>query len=89
MAFDDGGRVRPRGMIHYGSIDGIDGPETARLLPGVVGDAGDAGDAVDGPGEDGGDTRPDVERESNPATDDSSRVRARGSVPTQDHNPWQ
>lgn len=83
MALDNEGRVRPRGMIHYGSIDGIDGPETARLLPGVVGDAGD------GPGEDGEDTRPDVERESSPATDDSSRVRVRGSVPTQDNNPWQ
>ncbi|KAG5982866.1 hypothetical protein E4U43_006360, partial [Claviceps pusilla] len=73
-------RPRPRGMIHYGTIDG---PEGARLLPGVVGEDGEAA-------EEGAATRAERasgEDEGQNARGDANGVTVQGGS-TQD-NPWQ
>ncbi|KAG5980522.1 hypothetical protein E4U55_003937 [Claviceps digitariae] len=76
-------RPRPKGMIHYGTIEG---PEGARLLPGVVGEEGEAG-------EEGGNSRP--ERSTEEGAEQNGRGVSNG-VPVQagqggstQENPWQ
>ncbi|KAG5939915.1 hypothetical protein E4U59_002783 [Claviceps monticola] len=78
---DGGSRARPRGLIHYGTIDE---PEGARLLPGVVGD--EEGEAS----EDTTNARRDVDGEeaAEPVPRGGSNgVPVQNGVSTQD-NPW-
>ncbi|KAG6041856.1 hypothetical protein E4U41_001016 [Claviceps citrina] len=79
--FRDGSRARSRGLIRYGAIDG---PETARLLPGVVGEGGEADEEERGARQD---ADGEVEGEQN-ARADSNGVPVQGSSSTGD-NPWQ
>ncbi|KAG6003222.1 hypothetical protein E4U21_002254 [Claviceps maximensis] len=78
--FRDESRPRPRGMIHYGTTDG---PEGARLLPGVVGEEDEAA-------EDGSRSRSErttEEQAEQNGREESNGVRVQGSS-TQE-NPWQ
>ncbi|KAG5947712.1 hypothetical protein E4U53_006390 [Claviceps sorghi] len=78
--FRNESRPRPRGLIHYGTIDG---PEGARLLPGIVGEEGEATDHGEA-------TRQERASEAGPeqsAGGNSDGVPAQGTS-TQD-NPWQ
>lgn len=78
---EGGSRTRPRGLIHYGTIDG---PEGARLLPGVVGD--EEGEVS----EDATNARRDVDSEEageQVPRGGSNGVPVQNGVSTQD-NPW-